>query len=93
MYIQTKVIGVPITIIYNKKTLEPLIDKDLNKILKFIKDKVDAWFDEPVSSLDKKFDTNEYEKVTDILDVWFDSGSAMHLCLNILDSMIKQIYI
>ena len=71
--------GVPITIIYNKKTLEPLIDKDLNKrIVKFIKDKgVDAWFDEPVSSfLDKKFDANEYEKVTDILDVWFDSGSS-----------------
>ncbi len=74
-----RVWGVPITIIYNKETLLPLIDKELNKkIVSFVRTHgVDAWFKEPIENfLGENYDKNSYEKVNDILDVWFDSGSS-----------------
>ena len=71
--------GVPITIIYNKNTQKPIIDKEVNRrIVNLIKQKgVDAWFAEPIEKLlGNDYDKDMYEKVTDILDVWFDSGSS-----------------
>ena len=71
--------GVPITIFIDKKTFEPLINKNLNsRIISIIKEKgADAWFSEPKKNfLGNEFDSEKYEKVTDILDVWFDSGSS-----------------
>lgn len=71
--------GVPITIFLNKKTLKPIIDKNLNKrIVEIIKKKgCDAWFLEPKEFfLGNDYDSDDYEKVNDILDVWFDSGSS-----------------
>ncbi len=71
--------GVPITIFINKETSEPIIDRDLNKrIISLIDSKgVDFWFhgDKKVF-LGEKYDDSKYEKVTDILDVWFDSGAS-----------------
>ena len=41
---------------------------------------VDGWFETPLSEF-MHSDTEGWEKVTDILDVWFDSGSTHAFCL------------
>jgi len=69
--------GVPLSIFYNKKTGEPLVDSKLNKkiIDLYKKEGADAWFKYSKEDLlGKDYDANDYEKVDDILDVWFDSG-------------------
>ena len=69
--------GVPLSIFYNKKTGKPLVDLKLNqKIIKmFEKEGSDAWFKYSKEDfLLDLYNPNDYEKVDDILDVWFDSG-------------------
>ena len=71
--------GVPITIILDKKNNRPLVDTEINKkIIKLIKENgTDIWFMKPVDFfLTNKYNPENYEKVEDILDVWFDSGSS-----------------
>ncbi len=71
--------GVPITIIMDKINNIPLVDPEINKkILKLIKENgTDIWFSKPVEFfLTEKYNPKNYEKVEDILDVWFDSGSS-----------------
>ncbi|MCW9002607.1 MAG: isoleucine--tRNA ligase, partial [Rhodospirillales bacterium] len=71
--------GVPITVFVDKKTGEPLRDQDvLDRIAAaFEEEGADAWFaSEPGRFLGDKYDPANYEQVTDILDVWFDSGST-----------------
>ncbi len=71
--------GVPITIFVNNKTGEPLIDKEVNKrIVSKVYDKgTDIWFSGSKELfLGSNYNLEEFEKVTDILDVWFDSGSS-----------------
>jgi len=82
--------GVPITIFANKETGEPLNDPDVNKR---ITDAVtaqgaDAWFDTPAENfLGQKYNADDFEKVGDILDVWFDSGSTHAFCLEGRDDL------
>ncbi|XBC38313.1 MAG: isoleucine--tRNA ligase [Buchnera aphidicola (Floraphis meitanensis)] len=71
--------GVPIPIFFHKNTgkLHPKLFSIINNIIKDVKKNgVQAWFD-----IDKKLllgnESNEYTKVTDILDIWFESGSIM----------------
>ena len=71
--------GVPIPIFVNKKTHEPLIDEDVFKRIEniFLKEGSDAWFikkDEEFLGL--KYKSEDYKKVNDIVEVWFDSGSS-----------------
>jgi isoleucyl-tRNA synthetase len=69
--------GVPLTIFVDKKTGEPLRDDAVNtRIFDAVKAKgADAWFDtDPQEFLGSDYAANDYEQVTDILDVWFDSG-------------------
>ena len=69
--------GVPLTIFVDKKTGEPLRDDAVNtRIFDTVKAKgADAWFDtDPQEFLGSDYAANDYEQVTDILDVWFDSG-------------------
>jgi len=71
--------GVPITVFVNKKTGEPLRDQAvLDRITDiFEAEGSDAWFaSEPSRFLGNDYNADEYEQVTDILDVWFDSGST-----------------
>jgi isoleucyl-tRNA synthetase len=71
--------GVPIAIFVNRKTGEILNDPAVNKrIVEAVKAKgADAWFDTPAQTfLGAAGSDNEYEKIEDILDVWFDSGST-----------------
>jgi isoleucyl-tRNA synthetase len=69
--------GVPLTIFVDKKTGEPLRDDAVNgRIVDAVKAKgADAWFDaDPQEFLGADHQIEDYEQVSDILDVWFDSG-------------------
>lgn len=74
--------GTPITLLIHKQTRK--LHPDTVKLMHVIADKVEkqgleTWFNSTSTDwLDK--DANNYEKVTDILDVWFDSGVA-HFCV------------
>ena len=71
--------GVPLPIFINKKTKEPLRDqKVINRIAEiYEKEGSDCWFtDDPEKFLGEKYNPAEYEKLTDIVEVWFDSGST-----------------
>jgi len=71
--------GVPLPIFINKKTKEPLRDqKVINRIAEiYEKEGSDCWFtDNPKKFLGENYDAAEYEKLTDIVEVWFDSGST-----------------
>ena len=69
--------GVPLTIFVNKNTGEPLRDDAVNaRIVDAVKaNGADAWFDtDPHDFLGADHKAEDYEQVSDILDVWFDSG-------------------
>jgi isoleucyl-tRNA synthetase len=71
--------GVPIAVFVNKKTGELLRDAAVNERIAaaFEKEGADAWFNSPPSRfLGGAYDADEFEQVSDILDVWFDSGST-----------------
>ena len=74
-----RVWGVPLPIFINKKTKEPLRDKKvIDRIAEiYEKEGSDCWFtDEAKKFLGKDYDPNDYEKLNDIVEVWFDSGST-----------------
>ena len=69
--------GVPITVFVDKRTGEPLRDAAvLERIAAAVEaDGADAWFEgDPRRFLAPEHDPEQFEAVTDILDVWFDSG-------------------
>jgi isoleucyl-tRNA synthetase len=71
--------GVPLAIFVEKKTGQVLNDKDVFKRIEqaFEAEGADAWFTSPASRfLGEGRNPDDYEQVTDILDVWFDSGST-----------------
>ncbi|MGY8986254.1 MAG: isoleucine--tRNA ligase [Sphingomonadales bacterium] len=71
--------GVPITLFVNIKSDELLQDKAVNdRIIEAVtQDGADAWYlRDPQSFLGDDYETSDFEQVTDILDVWFDSGST-----------------
>lgn len=71
--------GVPLTIFVNKADGSLLRDEKVNaRIVEAVaKEGADAWFERPVSDfLGNDYKADDYERVTDILDVWFDSGST-----------------
>lgn len=71
--------GVPITVFVHKATNELLKDEDVNERIAAAveKDGADAWYTaDPQELLGDKYAAGDYEQVTDILDVWFDSGST-----------------
>jgi len=68
--------GVPITIFVHKVTQEmhPRTVEFMEDIAKLVEvNSIDAWYDLDVESL-LGDEADDYEQVTDILDVWFDSG-------------------
>jgi len=69
--------GVPITIFVHKDTGEILNDPAVNaRIVEAVeKGGADEWFQHDIAFfLGEDYDASAYEKVDDILDVWFDSG-------------------
>ena len=70
-------IGTFIPIFLNKKTKEPLRDEEvINRIAEiYDKEGSDCWFtDDPSRFLGEKYNKDDYEKLSDIVEVWFDSG-------------------
>jgi isoleucyl-tRNA synthetase len=71
--------GVPLPIFINKKTKEPLRDqKVIDRIASiYEKEGSDCWFtDDSKRFLGENYNVDDYEKLLDIVEVWFDSGST-----------------
>jgi isoleucyl-tRNA synthetase len=70
--------GSPLAMFVDKTTGRPLHDPAVNaRIVELIaKEGADAWFTRPDSDFLGDHDPQRYEKIEDILDVWFDSGST-----------------
>jgi len=73
--------GVPIAFFRHKDTKEPIFDDEIldNVATIFEQKGADAWWDSEIKDLlpaNCKYDPQNLEKVMDILDVWFDSGST-----------------
>ncbi len=69
--------GVPITLFVHRKSGQYLCDTAVNdRIIAAVKkDGVDAWSDARAQEyLGSDYDAADYERIVDILDVWFDSG-------------------
>jgi isoleucyl-tRNA synthetase len=68
--------GVPIALFVERATGELLVDHDVNqRIIEAVRQQgVDAWDAENAAHFLGNRNTQDYEMVTDILDVWFDSG-------------------
>ncbi len=74
-----RVWGVPLPIFINKKTGEILVDDEVFENIAKIYEKEgsDCWFsDNPQKFLGKKYKAEDFEKLSDIVEVWFDSGST-----------------
>ena len=83
--------GVPITLIVGPNGLLHTERADADEINARIlaaveKTGVDGWFETPLAELMPN-DNEGWEKVTDILDVWFDSGSTHAFCLKRRDDL------
>ncbi len=78
--------GVPIAFFRDKITGEVIFDEDVldNVIKLFEQGGADVWWDKSVAELlpkNSKYNPQNLEKVMDILDVWFDSGSTWNAVL------------
>ena len=72
--------GVPICVFVKKGQHEPLRDERVNARIAaaFEVEGADAWFAPGAAArfLAPEYDPADYEKIDDVLDVWFDSGST-----------------
>ena len=74
-----RVWGVPLPIFINKKTKQPLRDEKVIERIASIYEKQgsDCWFtDDPKVFLGDEYNPDDYQKLNDIVEVWFDSGST-----------------
>ncbi len=81
--------GVPITVFVHKQTGE--LHPDTTKLMETIARRMeqsgmDAWFDLDTTEL-LGTEASDYEKITDVLDVWFDSGVSHFAVLNRRDNL------
>ncbi|MFI4976969.1 MAG: isoleucine--tRNA ligase [Caulobacterales bacterium] len=70
--------GSPLAMFVDKVTGQPLHDDQVNAriVNQIAAEGADAWFTRPPRDFLGNHDPERYEKVEDILDVWFDSGST-----------------
>ncbi|MEO6341133.1 MAG: isoleucine--tRNA ligase, partial [Caulobacteraceae bacterium] len=70
--------GTPLAMYVEKATGKPLQDEQVNaRILRAVEaEGADAWFTHADSEFLGNRNPDDYEKIEDILDVWFDSGST-----------------
>jgi isoleucyl-tRNA synthetase len=72
--------GVPIPLFVDKLTgeLHPRTHQLIEEVARLVEhDGIDAWFDLDAAAL-LGADAAQYEKATDVMDVWFDSGVVHH---------------
>ena len=82
--------GVPIALFIHKETeeLHPETSALIEKVaLKVEQEGMDAWFDLEPADLLAAEDAENYVKVTDTLDVWFDSGVTHYSVLDRRDDL------
>ena len=82
--------GVPLPIFVHKETGEPLRDADvIERIAQvFEQEGGDAWFNSDAQRfLGEAYDADDYEQVTDVVEVWFDSGSTHAFVLEARDEL------
>jgi isoleucyl-tRNA synthetase len=86
--------GVPIAVFVRENrdgTVEILKDEAVNRRIgdAFEQEGADAWYAEGAAArfLGPDYDPNEWQKVDDILDVWFDSGSTHAFTLEVRDDL------
>ncbi len=85
-----RVWGVPLPIFLNKKTNKILVDDEVfENIAKIYETEgSDCWFsDEPQKFLGKKYKADDFIKLQDIVEVWFDSGSTHSFVLEKRDDL------
>ena len=85
-----RVWGVPLPIFVNKKNNKILIDEDVFENIARIYEKEgsDCWFsDDPQKFLGTKYKADDYDKLSDIVEVWFDSGSTHSFVLEKRDDL------
>jgi isoleucyl-tRNA synthetase len=85
-----RVWGVPLPIFINKKNKEILVDEEVNENIAKIYEREgsDCWFsDDPQRFLGAKYKSEDYEKMSDIVEVWFDSGSTHSFVLEKRDDL------
>ena len=85
-----RVWGVPLPIFVNKKNNKILIDEDVFENIARIYEKEgsDCWFsDDPQKFLGSKYKADDYDKLSDIVEVWFDSGSTHSFVLEKRDDL------
>ena len=85
-----RVWGVPLPIFVSKKNGNVLVDEEIIENIAKIYEKEgsDCWFsDEPQRFLGEKYKASEYEKLSDIVEVWFDSGSTHSFVLEKRDDL------
>jgi isoleucyl-tRNA synthetase len=76
--------GVPIPLFVDKVSgeLHPRTHELIAEVAKLVeRDGIDAWFDLEASSL-LGAEAGQYDKATDVMDVWFDSG-VVHHCVSV----------
>jgi isoleucyl-tRNA synthetase len=77
--------GVPIPLFVDKVSgeLHPRTQELIAEVAKLVEsDGIDAWFDLDAATL-LGADSGKYDKATDVMDVWFDSG-VVHHCLSVI---------
>ena len=82
--------GVPIAVFVHKESGEVLRDQTvIDRIAQAVEEEgADAWFaSDPQRFLGNDRKADDYEQVTDILDVWFDSGSTHAFVLEERDGL------
>jgi len=86
-----RVWGVPIPVFISKKTNKVLIDDEVTENIAaiFEKEGADCWFEDDAQKfLGKKYKSSDYEKLNDIVEVWFDSGSTHSYVLEKREDLI-----
>src|SRR5262249_42608663 len=84
--------GVPLTIFVSKETGDILKDEEVDgRIIAAMREGgADVWWSTPAREfLGNKYEAAKYEKVEDILDVWFDSGSTHAFTLGERDAPLR----
>ncbi|MEY3182172.1 MAG: isoleucine-tRNA ligase [Pseudomonadota bacterium] len=78
--------GVPLALIVHKETqaLHPNMVGLMEKVAELVeKNGIEAWHELALSSLLPPKEANQYEKIQDTLDVWFDSGVSYAYMLDV----------
>ena len=79
--------GTPLAMFVDKQTGQPLVDAEVDaRILAAVSaGGADAWFETPNAHFLGDHEASRFEKIEDILDVWFDSGCTHAFTLEARD--------